>query len=125
MYNQPGESLLGREEQPPYQPTSDERILAILSHILTLLGSFIPPLIIYLFKKDESKYVADHALESLNFQITLIICGFISLLLIIVLIGFLLMWFLSIAALVLVIVASIRASDNKLYRYPVNFRIFH
>ena len=123
MDTQPTNSFLGTEEQPLYTPNSDERTMAILSHILTLVGGFIPPLIIYLIKKDQSKFVEEHARESLNFQITLILAFIVSALLIIILIGILLIWALGIMALVLVIIATIRASENKLYRYPFNLRI--
>ena len=68
--------LLGDESMPAITPSSDEKTLAILSHILTIVSSFIAPLIIYLLKKDESPYVREHAKESLNFQITVfIICA--------------------------------------------------
>jgi uncharacterized Tic20 family protein len=116
-------SLLGTEEQPPYQPDSDERILAILSHILTIVGSFIPPLVIYLIKNRDSGYVADHARESLNFQITLIVLFIISSILAVLIIGLLFIWLLGFLDLVLVIVAAIRASESKLYRYPFNLRL--
>ena len=117
------QNLMGEEIIPATIPTADEKTLAILSHILTIVSSFIAPLIIYLVKKDDSPYVAEHAKESLNFQITMFILYIISAILIIVLIGILLIWLLSIANLVLVIVATIKASENKMYRYPVNFRL--
>ena len=115
--------FLGTEEQPAYLPTSDEKTMAILSHILALFFSFIPPLIIYLLKKDESKFVAEHAKESLNFQITMFICYVISIVLMIILIGILLIWAILIADLVLIIIATVRASEGKLYRYPFSFRL--
>ncbi len=115
--------LLGEESTPAFAPTPDEKTLAILSHILTIVSSFLAPLIIYLIKKDESPYVAEHAKESLNFQITMAILFIISIVLIFVLIGILLIWLLSIANLVLIIIATIKASENKMYRYPINFRL--
>lgn len=114
------DSLLGSEQTPPYTPTGDERTLAILCHVLTLFFWLFPPLIIYLIKKNESTYVAEHAKESLNFQITMSIVGLI---LILTIIGILLLWVLGIVVLVLVIVATIRASENKLYRYPLTMRL--
>jgi uncharacterized Tic20 family protein len=114
--------LLGDESMPAVTPSSDERTLAILSHILCVVVGlgFIPPLVIYLLKKDDSAYVKAHALESLNFQITLLI---ICLIFIISLIGLLFLWVIGIINLILVIVATIKASENKMYRYPVNFRL--
>jgi uncharacterized Tic20 family protein len=106
-----------------YKPNSDERTFAILAHALGVVTSFLGPLVIYYLKKDESKYVADHAKESLNFQITIFIGYVIAMFLKIVLIGFILPWLLSVINLVLIIVAAIKASENKLYRYPFNLRI--
>lgn len=112
--------LLGDEFTPAITPSSDERTLAILSHILCLVAGFIAPLIIYLIKKDESAYVKEHSKESLNFQISMFI---IYCVLIITVVGILLIWAVAIIDLVLVIIATIKASENKLYKYPINFRL--
>jgi hypothetical protein len=117
------QNLMGQEETPVYTPTSDEKTMAILSHILCIVAGFIAPLIIYLVKKDESAYVREHAKEALNFQITMIILFIVSAILMLILIGILLIWVLSIANLVLIIIATIKASENKMYRYPFNFRL--
>ena len=114
------QNLMGQEEIPAIPPTSDEKTMAILSHILCLVAGFIAPLVIYLIKKDESPYVRDHAKESLNFQITMFI---IYVVLIITIIGILLVWAVAITDLILVIIATIKASENKMYRYPFNFRL--
>jgi uncharacterized protein len=69
------QDLLGQEQTPLNAPTPDEKTMGILSHILCLVGGFIAPLVIYLVKKDESAYVREQAKESLNFQITVLICA--------------------------------------------------
>ncbi len=112
-------SLLGTEEQPLITPTSDEKTMAILCHILCLVVWLFAPLIIYLVKKDESQYIAMHAKEALNFQITLAI---ISIVCIITIIGIFFLWIVGIYATVLIIVATIKASENKIYRYPFTIR---
>lgn len=113
-------SLLGTEETPIIQATSDEKTMGILSHILTLIFGFIPPLIIYLIKKDESRFIAAHAKEALNFQISITI---ICILLAITLVGILLIWPVLIASWVFAIIATVRASEGKLYRYPLTIRL--
>jgi uncharacterized Tic20 family protein len=123
MDARPSSPFLGSVEEPSYTPGSEERTIAMLSHILTLVAGFIPPLVIYLIKKDESKYIAEHAKESLNFQITLFIAFVISALLIVLVIGLFLFWLLGILDLIWVIVATVRAAENKIYRYPFNFRL--
>ena len=114
-------TFLGTEEQPLVTPTSDEKTMAILSHILCIVAGFLAPLIIYLAKKD-SPYITAHAKESLNFQLTMIIGHIISFILWFIIIGLLLTWLLVIVNLVLVIIATIRASENKLYKYPFTIR---
>ncbi|MHA4845139.1 DUF4870 domain-containing protein [Flavitalea antarctica] len=118
-------SYLGTEDTPLVAPTGDDRTFAVLSHILTVVPGvgILGPLIIYLIKNKDSQFVSVHAKESLNFQITILILYFISILLVILLIGFLLLWVIGIVNIILAIVASIRASEGKLYRYPFNIRI--
>lgn len=116
-------SFLGTSSPSLGQVTESDRLLAILSHLLTLFFSFFAPLVIYLLKKDESHFVKEHARESLNFQITLAFAYFIGFLLLFVLIGILVLAVLGIAHLVLVIVATVRAADNQLYRYPFSIRL--
>ena len=114
-------TFLGTEEPVLVAPTSEEKTMAILSHILCLVAWFLAPLIIYLVKKD-SEYVQAHAKESLNFQLTMLIAWIVSFILLFIIIGAFLMFLLGIANLVLVIVATIRASENKMYRYPFSIK---
>lgn len=111
--------LLGEDQLPALPPTSDEKTLALLSHIVTFVSNFIAPLIIYIIKKDESPFVAAHAKESLNFQLTILLAVIV---LFITIIGIFLLWIVGIYAMVLVIVATIRASEGRLYRYPLTIR---
>lgn len=116
----PGSSFLGSDESPLTPPTGDEKTLALLSHIITFVFPILGPLVIYLIKKDESEFVAYHAKESLNFQITIFI---ICLLLFITIVGLLLIWAAGIVFAILIIVATIRASEGKLYKYPFCIRL--
>jgi uncharacterized Tic20 family protein len=111
---------LGTEMRPEYVPTSDEKTMAILAHVLTIVAPVLAPLIIYLVKKDESKYISYHAKESLNFQITMTI---VALILIVSIIGLFFVWIVGILALVFVVIASIKASEGKLYKYPFTLRL--
>jgi uncharacterized Tic20 family protein len=116
-------SFLGTEIQPDYVPTSDEKTMALLSHVLTFVASFVAPLIIYIVKKNESSFATFHAKESLNFQITVIIAAMICIPLFFIVIGILLIWAIGILSVIWRIVATIRASEGKLYRYPFTLRL--
>jgi len=102
--------------------TQDERNIAMLSHVLAFFTSFIGPLVIYLVKKDESKFISDHAKESLNFQITLILGYIIGVILSLILIGIVILLALGVLNIVFIILASIKAAEGKPYLFPFNIR---
>ncbi len=112
-------SFLGKDYLPENPPSGDEKTLGLLAHLITFLSAFIGPLIIYLLKKDDSVFVSAHAKESLNFQITMLL---VTIVLIISVVGIFLLWLLGIIVLVLVIVATIKASEGRLYKYPLSIR---
>jgi hypothetical protein len=113
------------EEYPLFTPTSDDRVLGLLSHLLAIIPGIgiLGPLVIYLIKRGQSSFVEENAKESLNFQITMILAYIISFILMVVWIGYILLAILGVAEVVLVIVATIKASENKIYRYPFNLRL--
>jgi uncharacterized Tic20 family protein len=116
---------------PPTTPTTaNVRTWCVLSHASALLGFFIPwafhilgPLIVWLAKRSDSAEIDAHGKESLNFQISMLIYNVIAGVLCLVLIGFAILFILHILNVVLVIVASVQASEGKLYRYPLSIRL--
>ncbi len=102
---------------------SDQRMWAIFAHVGGIFFSFIPALVIWLIYKDRDDYVRDQSAEALNWQITLIIAYAVSGLLVLVLIGFFLLFAIGIASLVLGIMAAVAANRGERYRYPVNLRL--
>jgi len=95
----------------------DARMWAMLSH-LTGLVSFIGPLVVWLIKKEEFPFVDEQGKEALNFQITMLIYGFVAGLTTIICIGFILAPAVGIVDLVFLIIAAIKANDGYHYRYP-------
>ena len=87
--------------------------------LLTLLG----PLLIWRTRGQTMPFVAEQAKESLNFQITVFLWGLVFLVLALVLIGFLFLWALGLANVVLVIIAAVTVSGGKPYRYPFCLRL--
>jgi uncharacterized Tic20 family protein len=104
-------------------PGKDECNLAMLAHLLGIFSGFVGPLVIWLIKRDESLYVADQAREALNFQITIAIALFASIVLKVILIGILLVPIVFIVNFILSIVAAVAASKGKAYRYPFALRL--
>lgn len=106
----------------------DARTWAMFCHLGALAGYIIPfgniiaPLVIWLIKKDESPFVDDQGKESLNFQISITIYALVALVLTLIIIGFFLLLAVGIFALVMVIVAAVKANDGEKYRYPLCIR---
>ena len=116
---------------PPAPATSSNiRTWCVLCHAAALLGLFfhflghlLGPLIVWLVKRGDSPEVDAHGKESLNFQISMLIYDAIAAILCIVLIGIPILIALWVLNTVLVIIASIQASEGKFYRYPITIRL--
>ncbi|MGB2247432.1 MAG: DUF4870 domain-containing protein [Alcanivorax sediminis] len=117
----------GAEQQGA--PSKEERGQAMACHLLALIGFIIPfgnligPLIMWVIKKDESSFVDDQGKEAVNFNITMLIAGFVCFLLTFVIIGAILLPILGIFWLVITIIAGLKANDGVAYRYPFTLRL--
>ena len=105
--------------------SSDDKNIVVLTHLGGILFSFLPGLIVWLLKKDDSPYIAENAREALNFQITLMIAYFISWILAFILIGFALVLLLWLANIILSIMAAVATSKGESYRYPLALRLIN
>jgi len=97
--------------------------MALFAHLGGILFGFLPSLIIYLVKKDQSPWVRKHAAEALNFQITITIAMVVSYILIIVFIGIVLLMVVWILDIVFCIIACMAANRGEMYEYPGWLRI--
>ena len=115
-----------------YEPSQEERVIGMLCHfaafagfIIPVIGSLLGPLIVWQIKKHESEFVDFHGKEAVNFQLTMLIAYFISFILMFVIIGIPMMIGLAIYALVVIIIAGVKANDGIYFRYPFAIRFFH
>ena len=86
-------------------------------------GSIIGPLILWLVKRADSPYLDEVGKEVVNFNISWAIYTVLAALSIFALIGFILLPLVALAWLILVIIASVRTSEGKFYRYPLTIRL--
>ncbi len=106
-------------------PTSEERTLAVICHLLSLVATslllnIVVPVVIMCIS--DSPFVKGQAKEALNFQISVIIWALISFVLCFVFVGVPMLIVLAIAAIVLPILAAVSVSSGTAYRYPLTFR---
>lgn len=108
---------------------SEERTLATVSHgvsagAMLLSGGFLGwlvPLIIFYTKKDQSKFIAFHALQSVYLHLGLFVAGLVLGVLGAVTcgLGWVAIPVIGVAAIVFEVMAAIRANEGKWYGIPV------
>lgn len=134
-----GPDILPPSPPPQAGPTSDEKQWAMVAHLSALGGAlltawsggwgvFIGPLVVWLVKKDTMPFVDDQGKEALNFSISVALACIALVMFTIVTFGLGVVltvpaWIvLTIAWLVLTVVAALRASEGVAYRYPLVLR---
>jgi uncharacterized Tic20 family protein len=128
MTETPAYSYSGQE-----QVSQTDRNWAAASHWGTLVAAwlamgFLAPLAIMFTVGQQSAFVRRHAVESLNFQISMLIYGAGAILFSILTIGLGLLVVIPlglaflVAALVFLIQGSIKAVNGEEYRYPLTLR---
>ena len=126
-----------RPHQAGGAPTGDDRTWGGAAHWSALVGAFVAlaflgPLLVLLVK-GESPWVRRQAVESLNFQLSMLIYGFVGAILAAVFVfatlGFGALLVLPVALafgawwLVFTIIGSVKASNGEDYRYPLTIRM--
>ena len=108
------------------------RTWSAFCHVSALLGVFVhfpghvlPPLILWLAKRDDSPEIDAHGKEALNFQISMLLYNAVAAVFCLILIGFAFLAILWVLNAVFVIIAAIQASEGKFYRYPMTIRFIH
>ncbi len=120
-----------RPDQPhlaPGNPTPDEVTWGGAAHWSAFVASFVAlaflgPLVIMLTKGNESAYIRRQAVESLNFQLSILIYAGVSFVLLFVLVGFLLLPAVGLLWLICTVLGSVRAARGEEYRYPLTIRM--
>lgn len=107
----------------------DDNTMAVFAHLSGFVGFVIPlgnvlgPLLIWILKKDSSKFVEEQSREALNFQISMTIYFVGATILSFVLIGLILLPVVLVADVVLMIMAAVQVSKGVGYRYPLTLRL--
>jgi uncharacterized Tic20 family protein len=126
-------------QQPPYgqpptrQPgpgglTPDERTWGGAAHWGALVASvvalsFLGPLLVLLIKGNDSPWIRKQAVESLNFQLSILIYVVVSAVLTLLLIGIVMLVAVGLMWLVFTIMASVKVANGEDYRYPLTIRM--
>ncbi|PTF83279.1 DUF4870 domain-containing protein, partial [Staphylococcus chromogenes] len=93
-------------------PTDDERLMAVLIYVTSFFTSIIGPLLIWLIKRDTSRFVDISGKNYFNFIISYSIWSIVASLLMFVLIGFVILPIILLLSFIFHIVAIIKAYNG-------------
>ena len=130
-------------QQPQHQPYAQQpvpeapnvRVLAVLSHLSSLLGlvasvgtlSFLGPLIVWFIYKDKSPFLRQAAAGAFNFNLSWWLLYWVGWLFAITFIGIVVaipLWLvITVVALWCHIRGALNASSGRPYRYPFQLRV--
>ncbi|WP_062356671.1 DUF4870 domain-containing protein [Bacillus kwashiorkori] len=102
--------------------SKDERLFAALIFGFNFFAPVIGPLIIWLFKREDSPYIDYYGREYFNFLISFAIYGIVAGILTIILIGILLLIILGIASFIIIILGIFKAYEGEKFRIPFIIR---
>ena len=126
---------------PNGTPTLQERQWAAGAHLAALILALVTSwaagiagavgaLAVWMIKRDDSPFAAEHAKEALNFNLSMFIYAVALVVLSVVTLGLGLIVTVPLAVVIAVVwlvctlVAAFRAYDGQPYRYPLSIRLF-
>ena len=119
-------------EPTPAYPVTQDHSMETLCHLLGLalltpipFANILGPLILWLWKKDTCPGVDQHGKEAINFQISMSIYTILAGFSIFIVVGLVLLPSVIITNLVLIVIASMKASRGEFYRYPLTIRFIN
>jgi uncharacterized Tic20 family protein len=112
---------------PTSLSTADERTWGMVAHLSGFVAAyvalgFLGPLTVMLTVGNRSAFVRRHAVEALNFNLSVLLYAAVSAVLVVVLIGIPMLIAVGIAYLVATIGGALAANRGEEYRYPMNIR---
>lgn len=101
---------------------NDERLFGMLLYLLSIPFPVLAPLIIWMIKRDDSAFIDYHGKEYFNFLISYAIYSIVSTILMVLLIGFILIFVVGVMLFVFTIIAAVKAYGGEKYRIPLIIR---
>ena len=122
-------------------PTLNERQWAAGAHLIALIlalvtswaagiAGAIGALAVWMIKRDDSPFAAEHAKEALNFNLSMFIYAIVLVVFVVITLGIGVIFAaplglaIAVVWLVCTLKAAFRAYDGQPYQYPISMRLF-
>ncbi len=116
-------------EQKPWG--IDVSTFTVFMHLSQFLGIFIPgagfilPIVMWATTKDTSPVINEHGKNIINWLLSLLIYVFICYVLMLLLVGFVLLFILGFIFMIFVIIAAVKAGQGIVWRYPLTIKFIN
>lgn len=126
-----GEKAVSPTKETVPAPTpavsTDARNWAVISHLSAFvmfvgIPAVIGPVVAWALKKQEDPFIDFHGKEAVNFNISFLIYGAVSAILILAVVGIILLPIVLLTWFALVIVGAVNAGNGQYYKYPFTIR---
>jgi transcriptional regulator with XRE-family HTH domain len=104
-----------------FKASHDRKWLTLL-HLSGLFVLLIPPIFIYLMKRDEVAAMKQHGKDVLNFQLTMWLALFFFAIPPVLIIGIFILPFIGIFTTVYVVLNTVRVMNDSPYHYPMTIQ---
>jgi len=108
--------------------TSEQRQMGMFLHLSQLAGLIVPfggiilPVVLWQTQKDKMPALDAHGKMVVNWMISALIYGAVSVVLMLVLVGFLTIFAVAILHIVFPIIGAIKANNGELWEYPLTIK---
>jgi uncharacterized Tic20 family protein len=118
----------GTPTPPAPLTASDERLWGTVAHLSGFVAAyvalgFLGPLVVMLTVGNRSAFVRRHAVEALNFNLSVLAYLAVSALLVVVLVGVPMLIAVGVLYVLATVSGAIAANRGEEYRYPLTFRL--
>lgn len=101
----------------------EDHVLLSMLHLSGLFLLLFPPILIWIWNKDKIRNIRQHAIDVINFQLSMLIFLIPGGILAIILIGIPIVIFFGIYSTIVIIINTIRVLNDQPYKYPLSFHI--
>ena len=103
-------------------PTQNSFWLPLL-HLSGLFTLLLPPVLIWILKKDQNEDIREHGIDVINFQINILIFLIPSAILAGLVVTIPVVIFLGLFSTIIIIINTIKVLNGQTYKYPVKIRV--
>lgn len=97
------------------------RLYAMFLHLSAILFGVFGPLVFWLVKRNDSRFINRHGIHAINFQLSMFAYSVAAFILCFFIIGFFILPFLPLLNIVCCLTAAVKAADGERFIYPLCF----